>query len=104
MLALCIKGETSRKYGRLQEAVQTVRHALDIAPDDVASLNILAHAYRPLSSYEELLPITTRLVKLTPDSRFAWDSHTSALRGLGQFDAAIEAIEHVLELDPANVR
>ena len=81
-----------------------MRHALDIAPNDVASLNILAHALRTHSAYKELLPVTTQLVRLTPDSLFAWDSHTCALRGLGHFEEAGEAIERVLELDPTNLR
>jgi tetratricopeptide (TPR) repeat protein len=104
MVALTMKGEILRKYGRLQEVIQTMQHALEIAPNDVSSLSVLAHALRTQSSYQELLTITTQLVPLTPDSLFAWDSHTCALRGLGLFETATEAIEHVLELDPTNVR
>ncbi len=104
MVALTLKGEILRRYGRLEEVVQTTRHALDIAPNDVASLNLLARALRTRSDYDALLTVTTQLVQITPDSLFAWDSHTCALRGLGLFEAAREAIERVLELDPTNAR
>ncbi len=104
LIALEVKGDILRRYARLQEVVQTMSHALQIAPDDVACLNLMAHALRTLGEYDALLEVTRKLVLLTPDSLFAWESHMYALRGLGRFEEAEEAIDHVLELDSTNVR
>ncbi|MDQ2715649.1 MAG: hypothetical protein M3Z08_12135, partial [Chloroflexota bacterium] len=54
--------------------------------------------------HEPLQQITGELVRLTPDDLLAWEMHMRALRGLGRFEEAAEAIEHVLELDPHNAR
>jgi len=64
----------------------------------------MAHALRTLGEYEALRPVTEQLVLLAPDDLFAWESHMAALRGLGRFEEAREAIDHVLELDSTNVR
>jgi len=98
LFSLRIKGEILRRFGRLHELAETMRHAIEIDPTDVVSLGLMTQALRALEEYTELPPITKRLTELTPDSPFAWDSHMRTLRALGRFEEASEAIDRLLEL------
>src|SRR5947209_10025147 len=104
LFALQIKGEILYRYGRMHDLVQTIRHALQLAPSEIRSLVLMIQACRALEEYDELPPLTQRLTELQPDALFAWESHMSTLRALGRFADAEEAIERVLALTPNDVR
>jgi tetratricopeptide (TPR) repeat protein len=104
LFALQMKGEILRRYGRMHELVETMQHALGIAPLDLTSLNLLVIAYRALEEYEQLVLVTGRLMQFTTGSLFTWDSHMRALRALGRFAEAQSAIERCLELAPNDAR
>jgi pentatricopeptide repeat protein len=44
------------------------------------------------------------LLQAVPDSLFAWEHLMRGLRALGRFDESLDALNHMLELDGANVR
>jgi predicted Zn-dependent protease len=39
-----------------------------------------------------------------PNSLFAWENHMRSLRGLGKFEEADEALDHLIDLEPDDVR
>src|ERR1700676_4266064 len=79
LFALQMRGEILRRFGRVHELVQTMRHALDVAPNDIVSLSLMIQALRVLEEYNELPSLTSQLTLLTPDSPYAWDSHMRTL-------------------------
>ena len=62
LLALETKGEILRRYARFEEVIVTMDHALELAPDDVSALNLMANALRTTGQFDRLLEITQRLM------------------------------------------
>ncbi|MBA2396818.1 MAG: hypothetical protein H0V70_29170, partial [Ktedonobacteraceae bacterium] len=71
---------------------------------NVAILTQGVQAVRALEQYESMQALAKELTTLTPTSLFAWESYMRGLRGVGQYEEALTALEHVMELDSSNVR
>lgn len=104
LLALQMKGEILFRCGRVRELAAFMHDALTSYPDDIQLLTLKIEALRSTEDYTELVPYTSHLIQLMPDSRFAWDCHMRTLRSLGQFLEAGAAIDRLLELEPDEVR
>src|SRR5207249_4774520 len=103
LVALQMKGEVLRRMVRLKDLIVTMRHALEIAPDDIYSLNLMVYALRTSGEYDLLQQVVEHLIGLAPDTLYALESQMIALRGLGKFEEAREPIDRILELDSDNV-
>jgi len=99
-----MKGEILCKMGRMQDVIPNARRALTLHPGDVTLLTQAIIALRSLEQYEALQEVAQELIKITPDSLFAWEHYMRGLRGMGRFEEARDALERLLEFDPSNVR
>lgn len=104
LLALQMKGEILCKLGRMREVIPNARKVLTYNPADVAALTQAVMALRALELHDALQDIAQELIKVVPDSPFAWEHYARGLRGMGEFEKANVALEHLLELDPHDVR
>jgi len=104
LFSLQMKGQVLCQMGRMKDAAENAEQALKLSPSDVPSLTQAAMAFRALEMYGNLKDVTRELIKHLPDSLFAWENYMRSRRGLGEYEEANTALDHVLELDPANVR
>ena len=104
LFALQMKGELLCRIGRMKEAIPVVQRALHLNPNDPTILTQGIQAVRTLELYDSLKDLSLALTRLMPTNLFAWENYISALRGLGQFVTANEALDQLLSLDSSNVR
>ncbi|MBE3559239.1 MAG: tetratricopeptide repeat protein [Ktedonobacteraceae bacterium] len=104
LLALQIKSDILCKQGRMRDALPVIHAALALAPTHIPSLIQAIQALRSLEMYAQLKDVARQLTILLPDDPFAWENYMRALRGLGAFEASLEALDRLLELDPMNAR
>lgn len=104
LFSLQMKSEILCKLGRMRDAVPVVQHALSIDSHNVIILTQGVQALRALEQYEAMQELAKELTTLTPDSLFAWENYMRGLRGVGHYEEALSALEHVMELDGSNVR
>jgi tetratricopeptide (TPR) repeat protein len=104
LFSLQMRGEILCKMGRMRDAAENAQQALQLAPTDISLLTQAAMAFRSLEMYSNLKDATWELVKQLPDSLFAWENYMRSRRGLGEYEEANMALDHILELDPRNVR
>lgn len=102
--AMQMKGEILCKMGRMRDVIPNARRALTLNPGDVSILTQAIVALRSLEQYDALQDVAQELMKIVPDSLFAWEHYMRGLRGLGRFEEANNALDYLLELDPTNVR
>jgi tetratricopeptide (TPR) repeat protein len=89
-----------RRQGRLDEAVQACRRALEHAPDDAQAWCELAHALRWQGKLDEAYQAAAKAVELAPDLAGAWFNLGAVLVGQGETARGIEAYRKALQLKP----
>jgi tetratricopeptide (TPR) repeat protein len=104
LFSLQMRGEILCKMGRMREVAENAQQALQLSPSDISSLTQATMAFRALEMYGNLKDATWELIKQLPDSLFAWENYMRSRRGLGEYEEANTALDHILELDPRNVR
>lgn len=57
--------------GKVEEAIETYREALEMDPDYVDALHGLAMAYSSLDEFDEAIAVAQRVCELTPDDVLA---------------------------------
>jgi Tfp pilus assembly protein PilF len=86
--------------GRLDEAMDQYRKALEIAPDDVDVHNNLGNALISVDRLDEAMAQFRRAVAIDPHDAQAHNNLGSLLARRGQFDAATVQFERALEIKP----
>ncbi|MEZ6187266.1 MAG: protein kinase [Planctomycetota bacterium] len=86
--------------GRFDEILAALEpHALDPQVPGVQRL-ILARAYGRLGRFADTLRVTEALVEQTPRNAAVWNVYGTSLWGLKRFEAALDAFDHGLDLNP----
>ncbi|MGH6870860.1 MAG: sulfotransferase [Rhizomicrobium sp.] len=91
------------RQGRDREALADLRHALDIAPDDIHVRSALAILLGRQGRWDEALPVLLRLVELAPEWPVAQYSLGWVLESTGELSDARMRYERALALDPGMV-
>jgi tetratricopeptide (TPR) repeat protein len=99
-------GGTYWAGGRHQEAVQTLRDALDLARslEDTRLqsyiYNGLGSVYRALKQYDQAIAAFQRAIALDPDDAYPHNNLGNVYRALKQYDQAIAAFQRAIALNP----
>ena len=99
--ALRQAGNTAFKHGRFAEAIDLYTRVIDLNPSAVAYTNRSA-ARLKVGQHEEALSDAEHAVSLTPTHAKAYFRIAAASRALKRPDAAIKALQQVLELVPGD--
>jgi len=89
--------------GRLQEALQLLERALQLAPQDIGVRNALSMCLQRLDRPAEALEHVDRLIRDHPNLAFAHANRGNALIALGTLGKAQQSHQRALELDPENI-
>lgn len=89
-----------RRQGRLDEAINACRRALEYAPGDARAWSELAHALRMEGQLEEAKEAADRALELDPNLAGAWFNLSAVLLAQGDAARGIEANRKALELKP----
>lgn len=97
------RGASRDRLGRWPEAEADFRHALELQPDQPDVLNYLGYSWVDRGEHlQEGLQMIRRAVELRPDSGAIIDSLGWAYFKMGDYDQAIENLEHAVALMPAD--
>jgi tetratricopeptide (TPR) repeat protein len=89
-----------RRAGRIEEAVDTCRRAVEQAPGDARAWSELAHALRLGGHLDEARAAAARAIEIGPRLASAWFNLGAVLLAEGAVAKSIEACRKALELDP----
>lgn len=89
--------------GRLEEALQRLRRAVEIAPRDVPALNALGLCYSRLEQPERALGQFDALLAIDPGFAPAHANRAAVMEALGRLEEARLGHVRALELQPANL-
>ena len=93
-------GSCLKELELFEEAVDTLKQAVEADPDDIANHNLLGFCYYKLKRHEEAIACFLRAVEINPQSGIDWANLGSNLRDLGRTDDAIIMYKKALSLDP----
>ncbi len=89
------------QQGRLEDAADCYRKALDIRPDDFVTVMNLGAVLNDLGRFDEALQQHDRALSLDPVHVDVLCNRAVALAGLARFDDALAGFEQALSVDPA---
>ena len=102
---LHVVAEALRKQGRVKEAMESYREALDVDPEFAPAHAGLGIALFQSERHAEAVKAMARALRLQPDLSVAGALHVymgRAHQSLGEPEAAMERYERALESDPRN--
>ncbi len=83
-----------------KEALDALKRAARLLPNDAEAQNNLGAALRRYGRLEEAVACLRRALQMRPDLAEVWNNLGNAGRDLGHFDTAIEALSEALRLKP----
>lgn len=101
--ALCVEiGQTWAAEARYVAAEIWLREAISLKPGDPGLWEILARFYldHNMTSEDQAVRVTKKLLELVPDSAVAHDLHGWAAFQVGDYETAEEHLRRAIELDP----
>lgn len=93
-------GVQFRQQGRLEEAVDALRRAVEQAPRDAQALSELAHALRLQGNLDEARRAASMATEIAPGLADAWFNLGAVQVAQGETARGIESYRKALELDP----
>lgn len=87
------------EWEKYYEVFECLKLCLMIDPENEEALNRINYCMEITEKYEESRVFLEKLIDEQPYSEFAWYNLSCALRGLGKYDEAIEALEYVLAIN-----
>jgi tetratricopeptide (TPR) repeat protein len=100
--ALRQKGVTLHEMDRPQEALQVLKHALKLDPNDASALGSEGKVFRALNRVEEANYALKCAITLDPDLAWAHAELGKAYRDLDRYEEALDVLNQALERTPDN--
>ena len=94
------RAESLRRAGKLEEAMQAGRRAVQQAPEDPLAWSELAHALRLGGILAEAKSAAARAIELDPGQASAWFNWGAVLLAQGDAAGSVEANRRAVGLDP----
>src|SRR5262245_11281648 len=94
-----LNGISLAQQGRLDDAAEWFRHALQLQPDSPASHNNLGNILTFQGNFPDAVACYRASLHLKPNDPVAWNNLGHGLRQLGEVDEAVAACRHALALD-----
>lgn len=95
-------GHVAHKQHRLQDALQHLQRALELAPNSTFGLVTLAHLYLELGGAQKALEYAQKAWQSDPQNTRVLDVLANCLSALYRYDEAIETYELLIKRDPGN--
>ena len=86
--------------GRLEEAEEACRSALQEFPDSVLVANVLGSALQAQGKFEEAVGVFDDVIRVMPGFAEAHSNRGNALKGLGRFEESVASYDKAIELKP----
>jgi len=105
--ALCLSGVLAHEDARHEEALDLMRRALALQPDNASIAHTLANTLRELKQFPESAVVYAQVMHLTPNNQVdqvARFNFASVLQQLRKFADAIDCYGHILRLDPRSAQ
>lgn len=101
--SLYLKGLTFLETGRNEEAVETLRQAVELNPNDAAAYGKLGVAYATLGQYKEAVIVLKMAIRIKPELVDAQDYYqlSRSYTALEKFPLALDAIKLALYIKRA---
>lgn len=93
-------GGSYSELGQYDKAIEALKEAIKIKPDNTDIYKLLGSAYGNLKQYEKSLESYKDALKLKPDDAGIYMNLGFAYRDLKQYDKAVEAFKEALKLKP----
>lgn len=94
-----LQGISLAQQGRLEEAAEWFRHALQLKPDSPAANNNLGNILALQGRFREAVPYYRAALELQQDAP-TWNNLCNALRQLGELDEAVACGRRALAINP----
>lgn len=94
------KAREAEDYGINTRADEALSRALRIAPDNYDAIKLRAKLLLTFHRYEEALQVARRAQSLNPQDHDNYGAITDALVELGEYPAAVEAAQRMVDLRP----
>ena len=88
------------KRDQYAEAIELLRKALELRPENDGSWASLGYCYKRVKLLEEAVEAYRKAVSLRPDSYFVWVSLADAYQSMDLNDQAIEACREAIRIKP----
>ena len=95
-------GQTRERLGRADQAIDALRRAQRLDPENVDLQSQLADFHLARKEYLEALSLLVPATQARPESPALWIQHGRAQRGLGNIAAAGESFRKAINLDPGD--
>lgn len=86
-------------WEKYNEVFQCLKSCLTVDPENEEALNRINYCMEITEEYERSRIFHEQLINERPYSVFAWYNLSSAFKGLGKYDEAIDALEYVLAIN-----
>ena len=94
----------TKKKGAYLESIKYLKNALELDPDNLEACTLIAKIYIENEKYEDALPVVNGILRIVPNSGFAYGSMGEILLYKGKDREAIGALRKSLQLDQGNPR
>lgn len=100
--ALRREGLEALRRGELEAALTALRRSLDVAPNDVETLNLLGIAESQRGDHQRSIQLLDRALRLSPDTAHLHCNRGLALERHGDLESARAAFQEALRLEPTH--
>jgi len=98
--ALNNSGVASNRLGRFEEAVQSLKKAIEVEPKNTGAMLNLSISYNSLKRYGQSILILERAIQISPEKASLWNNLGSAYKLLGNASKSAECYKRALQINP----
>jgi len=95
-------GNALQKQGKLEEAIESYRKAIEIQPDYIYAHNGLGNVLREQGKFGEAIEAYRKAIEIQPDFVYAYNGFGYVLNKQGKLEEAIKACREAIEIQPDN--
>jgi tetratricopeptide (TPR) repeat protein len=98
--ALLIRGMLFRHQGETEQALEDLKHAVQVQPDFEPAWNNIAYILNSIKRYYDGLDASDSAIKYSEANAEAWNNRAHALTGLGHLEEALASLDTALYYKP----
>ena len=97
-----IIGSVNKQLGKLEEAIDVYKKAIDIKPDYAELHYNIGNALKEQGKLDEAIEAFTKAVSIKPNYTLAYNNMSNVLKEQGKLEEAIEVYNKALSITPDN--
>ncbi len=94
------KGLAQCSMGMYEDAVETFKEVLSLAPESVACWNNLGTTYSRMGKQKLAVKCLKKSLKLEPEYEISWNNLGNAMFRKGEYDKALDCYDMALDINP----